>query len=102
MLYIKNLAEFVRLMIDHEERGIFWPCNREWTNTTELVTMIAACHGKKIIVVPGFVWLLKLLSKVTPDVDKAFGNLTYEEHLGDYKEEYRLFTLAESVKETEA
>ena len=102
MLYINNLAEFVRLMIDHEERGIFWPCNREWTNTTELVTMIAACHGKKIIVVPGLVWLLKLLSKATPDVDKAFGNLTYEEHLGDYKEEYRLYTLAESVKETEA
>ena len=32
MLYVGNLAEFVRLMIENEESGIFWPCNREWSN----------------------------------------------------------------------
>ena len=81
MLYIGNLAEFVRLMIENEESGIFWPCNREWSNTSELVKMIAECHGKKVRLVPGFGMALKLLSHATGYVNKAFGNLAYEEGL---------------------
>lgn len=99
MLYIGNLAEFVRLMIENEESGIFWPCNREWSNTSELVRMIAEAHGKKMVMVPGFGWTLKMLSGVTGYVNKAFGNLAYEERLGDYKEEYRLWSLSESLRE---
>lgn len=30
MLYIGNLVEFVRLMIENEEQGIFWPQNAEY------------------------------------------------------------------------
>ena len=101
MLYITNLSEFVRLMIDHEESGVFWPCNKEWTDTSEMVALIAACHGRRIILIPGFVWALKFLSHLTPAVNKAFGNLAYDEHLGDYRQEYRLYTLRESIKETE-
>lgn len=101
MLYVGNLAEFVRLMIENEEAGIFWPCNREYSNTSELVRMIAECHGKKVRLVPGFGWTLKGLSHVTGYVNKAFGNLAYEESLGEYKEEYRLYSLAQSIKETE-
>ncbi len=99
MLYIGNLAEFVRLMIDNEEQGIFWPCNREWSNTSELVEMIAGAHGKKMVMVPRTSWALKGLSGVTGYVNKAFGNLTYEEGLGDYKTEYRLYSLADSIRE---
>ena len=101
MLYIGNLAEFVRLMIENGESGIFWPCNREWTNTGELVKMIAAANGKKVRLVGGFGWLLKLLSHFTGYVNKAFGSLAYEQGLGDYRQDYRLYTLEQSIKETE-
>lgn len=101
MLYVGNLAEFVRLMIDNEESGVFWPCNKEWSNTSELVRMIAECHGKKVRLVSGFGWVLKVMSHITGYVNKAFGNLAYEEHLGDYKANYRLYSLAQSIKETE-
>ena len=101
MLYIENLCEFVRLMITNNERGTFWPQNKEYSNTSELVKMIAKAHEKKVFLVKGFEWALKLMSHMTGYVNKAFGNLTYEEHLGDYKDDYRLFTLDESVKETE-
>ena len=101
MLYVGNLAEFVRLMIEDEESGIFWPCNREWSNTSELVKMIAECHGKTVRLVPGFGWVLKGMSHITGYVNKAFGNLAYEAGLGDYKTEYRLLTLEQSIKETE-
>ena len=101
MLYIGNLVEFVRLMIDNEESGIFWPCNREMSITSELVKMIASANGKKIILVPGFQWILRLLSHFFGIINKAFGNLEYENKIGDYKQEYRLYSLQESIKETE-
>ena len=101
MLYVGNLAEFVRRMIENEESGVFWPSNKEWSNTSELIKLIAECHGKKVVLIPGFGWVLKGLSHITGYVNKAFGYLAYEEHLGDYKNEYRLYTLAQSIKETE-
>ena len=101
MLYITNLAEFVRLMIVNDERGLFWPCNKEWSNTSELVKMIAEARKKKCILIPGFGWAIKLMGHFSAYVNKAFGNLAYYEHLGDYKTDYRLYTLEQSIKEIE-
>lgn len=102
MLYIGNLAEFIRLVVDNEENGVFWPCNKEYSNTSEIVKMIADCHQKRVLLLPCFGLILKTLSFMTGYVNKAFGNLSYEEHLGDYKINYRLYSLADSLKETEA
>ena len=101
MLYVENLCEFVRLMIENEEQGIFWPQNEEYSNTSELVKMIAKAHGKKIALVKGFGWMLKIMSHVTGLVNKAFGNLSYEKEMSNYKVEYRLKDLKDSVEETE-
>lgn len=101
MLYIENLCEFVRLMIENEESGTFFPQNSEYSNTSELVEMIAAAHGKKIKLVGGFTRLLKIMSCFTGLVNKAFGNLTYERSISDYKENYRVAGLYDSVKRTE-
>ena len=101
MLYIGNLMEFVRLMIENEEQGIFWPQNAEYSNTTDLVQMIAKTHGKSILLIKGFGWALKLMSYVTGLVNKAFGNLSYEMAMSEYKEEYRKVSLAQSIEITE-
>ena len=100
MLYIGNLVEFIRLMIENEEQGIFWPQNAEYSNTSELVKMIAKANGKKIHLVKGFGWLLKLMSWFTGLVNKAFGNLSYDQNISNYKVEYRKYNLEESIKET--
>ena len=101
MLYIDNLCEFVRLMIDNEESGTFHPANAENSNTSEMVKMIAEANGKKKALIGGLTWLLKLLSHFTGLVNKAFGNLTYAEELTEYKENYRVYSLAESITVTE-
>ena len=101
MLYIDNLCEFVRLMIDNEESGIFHPANAETSNTSEMVKMIAEAHGKKKALMGGMTWLLKLMSHFTGLVNKAFGNLTYSSELTEYKENYRVYSLAESITATE-
>ena len=101
MLYIENLCEFVRLMIENGEQGTFWPQNDAYSNTAELVQMIAAAHGKRMGLVKGFGWALKGLSKCTDLVNKAFGNLCYDMTLSEYKEEYRIYNLQESIARTE-
>lgn len=97
MLYIDNLSEFVRLMIENEEKGIFWPQNAEYSNTTDLVKMIARVHGKKIAIIPGFAWLLKIFGCFSGIVNKAFGDLIYEQSLSEYRVEYRLISLEKSI-----
>ncbi len=99
MLYIGNLVEFVRLMIANEESGIYFPCNKEYSNTSELVKMIADEKGKKLILVPGTSWILRCLSHFTGLVNKAFGNMSYCTEMGEYKQEYRLYSLRDSIKE---
>jgi UDP-glucose 4-epimerase len=49
----------------------------------------------------GFVWALKILSMFTGLINKAFGNLTYEHSISEYKQEYRKFNLFESIEATE-
>ena len=101
MIYIENLLEFVRLMVENEEQGIFWPQNTEYSNTALLVKQIAEAHGKKILLVPGFTWALKLMSHLTGLVNKAFGSLCYDMELSRYKQSYCVKTLKESIEETE-
>lgn len=101
MLYIENLCEFVRLMVENEEHGTFWPQNAEYSNTSELVKMIAEAHGKKVHLIKGFGWALKIMSKVTGLVNKAFGSLSYDIALSKYSAGYQKFSVTESIKETE-
>lgn len=102
MLYIENLVEFVRLVVDNEEQGIFWPQNSEYTNTSEMVKMIAQVHDKRVVMIKGLNWALKLTSRMTGLVNKAFGSLCYDHEMSRYKEEYCVRNLVESIKETEA
>lgn len=101
MLYVENLCEFVRLMVENEENGIFFPQNNEYSNTSEMVKMIAECHGKKLVLVKGFGWALKIMSHITGLVNKAFGNMSYDMQMSEYREEYRKFDLNESILRTE-
>ncbi len=101
MLYIENLCEFVRLMVENSESGIFWPQNKEYSNTSELVQMIAHAHGKNVRLIKGFTWALKILSHVTGLVNKAFGSLSYDMSLSRYEVDYNGISLEESIDRTE-
>ena len=94
VLYIDNLMEFVRLMIENEEEGIFFPQNAEYSNTTDMVKLIAEAYGRKIIIIPGIVWLLKMMRYITRLVDKAFGSLCYDVTMSEYKTNYCKTSLA--------
>ncbi len=101
MLYVKNFAEFVRLLVDDDAHGIFWPQNGEYSNTSELVKMIAEVHHRKIVLIPGCELPLKVCAKISGLVNKAFGSLTYDMSLSSYRENYRVYDLRRSIELTE-
>ena len=101
MLYVGNLVEFVRLMIENGEHGTFWPQNLQYSNTSEVISLIAKAHNKRCVLIPGFGWALKLLSHATGLVNKAFGNLAYDQTMSVYKEPYQKFSLQEAIERTE-
>lgn len=101
MLHVDNLCEFIRLMIENNERGLFFPQNVEYVKTAEIVRLISETHGKKIILTKIFNPLLKLMGNFVGVVNKAFGNLVYDKSLSDYKENYCVRSLEQSIQLTE-
>lgn len=77
MIYIGNLCQFVKDCIDYERRGIFFPQNTAYVNTSEMVEKIAGIHKKKIRLTKLFNWMIRI-SPVNI-VRKVFGDLTYEQ-----------------------
>lgn len=101
MLHIDNLCEFLKVMIDHEETGLYFPQNIEYVKTSELVRTIAEVHGKKIMMTKVFNPVLRLMFGIGI-VNKVFGNLVYEKSMSDYdKANYRIRTFRESIELTE-
>lgn len=101
MLHIDNLCEFIRLMIDNEERGLFFPQNREYVKTSEMVRLIAEAHGKKIWLTRLFNPVLRIMANYVGLINKVFGNLVYEQKISEYKMKYRIINFRESIMETE-
>ena len=101
MLYVGNLCEFLRLLIQDEADGIFCPQNTEYVSTGRMVQEIAKVHGKHIRLVGGCAWALNLLSHVTSLAGKAFGSLCYDKSLSDYPQNYNIVGFEQSIAETE-
>ncbi len=101
MLYVKNFSHFIKLMIDNDERGIFWPQNGEYSDIVKIVKLIAGYHKRDIFLLPLCNLPLKFLSRYSMFISKAFGSLAYDMDLSGYHENYRLYTLSESIKESE-
>ncbi|WP_078556028.1 NAD-dependent epimerase/dehydratase family protein [Bacillus alkalicellulosilyticus] len=101
MLHIENLCEFIRLLIDNEESGLFFPQNEEYVQTSELVKLIAQVHQKKIITTKMFNKIIKPFIGKVDIINKVFGNLVYDKSLSHYKTNYRIRSLRESIEATE-
>jgi UDP-glucose 4-epimerase len=101
MLHIDNLSEFVRLMIENEEDGLFFPQNKEYVNTKNLVKEIASVYNHKIIFTKLFNKILFLMSKKVNLINKVFGDLVYKKEMSEYKEDYWVRDFKESIQITE-
>jgi nucleoside-diphosphate-sugar epimerase len=99
MIYIDNLCEFVKILIDDLSNGLFFPQNREYVNISEMVKIIAEANGKKILMTSIFNPFLNIL-KINL-VQKAFSELVYDKKLSKFQKDYMIFNFKTSIKLTE-
>lgn len=101
MLHIDNLCDFIRLVVKNEEKGMFFPQNKEYVKTSQLVKLVSEAHNKKIILTKIGNPILRIMGHKVGIVNKVFGNLVYEKSMSNYKENYTIMDLRESVIKTE-
>lgn len=101
MLYVYNLAEFVKHVINRELSGTFYPQNRELSDTVEIIRYFAKKYNHKI-------WISKLFNPAVligswflPQVPKMFADSYYEPSMTKYDFDYQVFSLEESMKDLE-
>lgn len=78
MIHVDNLAGFVKMAIDEELSGLYFPQNKKYMNTKYLAKHIAKQKGKKLYFsfLAGFAVLV--FRPFVPMLQKAFGNLVYK------------------------
>ena len=102
MIYIDNLCEFVRRMIDDEAGGIFTPQNKELVSTSDLVKEIAKVNRHKVFFTGGFNFIIPWGIKWNKNMQRAFINDYYDLPISnDYNFEYCIVDFRESIKRTE-
>lgn len=101
MLYIETLCAFVEKLLESGKGGLYFPQNREYVNTTDMVSAIAKRHGKKLRTIPGFGWLIRMAESRVGVVGKAFGTLTYDMSMSrDFADAGQL-SFEETIRRTE-
>ena len=99
MIYIENLCEFIRLLIDFRDSGLFFPQNKEYVCSSKMVKLIVEAHGKRIFMTRVFNPLLRKLKSKT--VNKLFGDLIYDSEMSEYQVPYCQYDFIESMYKTE-
>lgn len=99
MIYVDNLCELLRLIINNKSPGIFCPQNKEYVCTSLMIKLIGNIHGKNIMMVKMFNPILRIIKSET--LNKVFGDLIYDKTLSQYSEEYSVIDFDESIRLTE-
>ncbi|MCA1033478.1 NAD-dependent epimerase/dehydratase family protein [Bacillus infantis] len=101
MIFIDNLSEFVRLLIDDHGSGVFFPQNAEYVNSSEMVFLISRLHEKKMLMTKLVNPIINLIGRRIGLINKVFGSLVYEKSMSEYKTNYMVIGFEESIKRTE-
>ena len=97
MIYIDNLCEFLKQVLDEGKNGVFFPQNRDYVNTSGLIQAATAALGKKIRMTAFFNPFLRFLSRKSVYINKVFGNKVYDKCLShDFS--YCVVDFEESVR----
>lgn len=97
MIYIVNLSEYVRKIVEITMNKVCLPQNDQYICTKDLVSKIAALHGKCVNFTQTFSPILKGLIGINSSITKLFGNLYYD----STSDLCNTFSFDESIRMTE-
>ncbi|SDP84768.1 UDP-glucose 4-epimerase [Eubacterium maltosivorans] len=101
MIFIFNLCEFIRLIIENKENKIFHPQNDDYVDTVELVKTMTRCNKKNIYFIGVFNSIIKKIAKRNEMFTKIWGDLVYQKDMSIYKQNYNQYSFKDSIELTE-
>lgn len=100
MLYIDNLCELIRLLVEEKRHGIFMPQDERPVSAIDIINAISTGIGKKARTSK----LLGLGARIfsfMPIIKKAYGGIEYSEELSDIPGiSYRIVSFEDAMKHT--
>lgn len=101
MVYVDNLCELVKLIIEHNQGGVYYPQQECYIETSKIVADIAEAIGNKMWQTRLFNPALRFLSKMPmfDFIHKAFGSIVYDMKMSNHFDgKYRVVSYEESIK----
>ena len=101
MLYVDNLCELVKLIVENNKGGIYFPQQECYIETSKIVKDIADAVGNRMWQTTIFNPLLRLMSKSEKlsFIHKAFGSIAYDLSISNhFGGTYRVVSYEESIR----
>lgn len=90
MIYIGNLCECIRLLTEDGVSGTYFPQDRQYTKTSEMVYLVAKCKGRNLKLTKIFNPIIRFAAKKINFFSKIFGSLTYDMEMSRLPKDYIL------------
>ena len=101
MIYIDNLCEFIRLLAESGDGGVYAPQNKELVSTADLVRAISRATGHRVWFTGLFNWMIPIGNKITRMVRRGFADDCYDMGLSEYwSQKYCVVGFVKSIQET--
>lgn len=98
MIYIDNLAEFVKQSIVRNLSGTFYPQNKELSDTVEIVRFFANSASHSIWITSLLNPFVRIAAKVLQPLNKMFATYYYDPAMSKMEFDYQIVNLPDSLE----
>ncbi len=102
MIYSRNLAELMRLLVENEGGGVYLPQNEDLVCTSDMIARIGEELGRHIRLSSALAPAATFLARRKPMFGKLFGNAYYVPEISKCEYNYQIVPYVESIKESVA
>lgn len=97
MIYSRNLAELMRLLVESKEEGLFLPQEKQHICTADMIEKLGRAMGRHIHLSRLLAGPASLLSRHNETFGKVFGNDCYSLEASECGHDYRIIPLDDSI-----
>ena len=100
MIFSRNLAELIRLIVEDGRTGLFLPQDQEPIRTSDLVALLATAQGSRVRLSKSLAPTARAAARYNEKARKMFGNSWYRPDASDCGLNYRPYSLGASIQIT--
>jgi len=99
MIYIENLAEFIKLIIDNKSSGVYYPQNQDYVNIRDTMEQIRIIENKRFYRTKLFNPIIFFFSCLISPIKKMYATKKYNKEISiHFDNNYNLVNFQESIR----